>query len=389
MRYDFIIVGGGIAGLYLGYLLKKYTNASFLILEADDHFGGRAFNVLFAGISVPTGAGVGRKAKDKYLLELMRELDMSIQTFPVRHAYSPKIKRIDMEESIDRLKQNFQGERETFKTFATRIWGKKLYNDFLIYNGYRDMEQEGIFETLNYYGLDDNYKRWIGFKVDWNDLVKRICDFIGKKHLRLNQSVQQIKKVEEGYRIDDSYSCKNLILAVPTNIVSRLLPRYKKLYDEIGTQSFLRTYVQFDAYSSLVMKEIIQGTTVVSNIFQKIIPMNSKGVYMIAYNDNKNASKAKNMTRSQIIKDLRKEFNISEPLRITRLQHFYWKVGTHYYKPLHRLFNSRKEFIQVVQHPQENVFVIGESVSTNQGWVEGSLESVRNILKKITYIIEE
>jgi hypothetical protein len=40
------------------------------------------------------------------------------------------------------------------------------------------------------------------------------------------------------------------------------------------------------------------------------------------------------------------------------------------------------EFLQKAQNPYENMIVVGELLCTNQGWVEGSLESVENVLNK-------
>ena len=69
--YDIIIIGGGIAGLYSAYKITKLDpTKKLLVLEGDDHLGGRAGNVNFHGESIPIGAGVGRKKKDKILMAL-------------------------------------------------------------------------------------------------------------------------------------------------------------------------------------------------------------------------------------------------------------------------------------------------------------------------------
>jgi monoamine oxidase len=68
-------------------------------------------------------------------------------------------------------------------------------------------------------------------------------------------------------------------------------------------------------------------------------------------------------------------------LKIVALKDFYWPVGTHYYGPLHGVKN-RTEFVYKVQHPMNGMLVVGEAVSTYQGWVEGALESVETALTK-------
>ena len=46
-------------------------------------------------------------------------------------------------------------------------------------------------------------------------------------------------------------------------------------------------------------------------------------------------------------------------------------------------FKSRKDFIRQCQNPQKNLFVVGELISLNQGWSQGALESVENVIKTI------
>ena len=45
----------------------------------------------------------------------------------------------------------------------------------------------------------------------------------------------------------------------------------------------------------------------------------------------------------------------------------------------HESFSSRIKFINKAQHPEKNIFVVGEVVSRQQGWIEGALSSVDNI----------
>lgn len=42
--YDYVIIGGGISGLYCRYLLSKYN---VLLLEKENYIGGRAIEKNF------------------------------------------------------------------------------------------------------------------------------------------------------------------------------------------------------------------------------------------------------------------------------------------------------------------------------------------------------
>jgi flavin-dependent dehydrogenase len=74
MKYDIIIIGSGISGLYAAYNIKKTSpDTSFLILEKykKQWIGGRTSNELFYGTDIVTGAGIGRTKKDKLLRKLL------------------------------------------------------------------------------------------------------------------------------------------------------------------------------------------------------------------------------------------------------------------------------------------------------------------------------
>ena len=68
--YDYIIIGGGISGLYLNYLLTKSNKT--LLLEKNDHIGGRIYNEKFYDTEINTGARVGG-LHNKYLMKLIRK----------------------------------------------------------------------------------------------------------------------------------------------------------------------------------------------------------------------------------------------------------------------------------------------------------------------------
>jgi monoamine oxidase len=62
---------------------------------------------------------------------------------------------------------------------------------------------------------------------------------------------------------------------------------------------------------------------------------------------------------------------------------FYWDVGTHYYSPMKGAFKNRNDFCKHLQRPKNDILVVGEAVSMKQGWVEGALESVENIIREV------
>ena len=100
---------------------------------------------------------------------------------------------------------------------------------------------------------------------------------------------------------------------------------------------------------------------------------------MIAYCDNKNAKKFKhntlnnNSNREVFAKEVMKALNIKSELKLIGIRCYYWNIGTHYNSPL-KDYKNRDEFLEKARHPQENIYVVGEVVSQNQGWTNMILE---------------
>jgi hypothetical protein len=398
--YDIIIIGGGMAGLYCAYqVLRKNPETKILILEAESHLGGRAGGVPFHGVNILSGAGVGRKEKDKRLITLLRDLGLSPPEFPVKAHYSDTIHPIcKLKKDILELRKRYVSKIHrsmTFKEFATRILGSEEYKNFVICSGYTDYENEDAYGTLYHYGFEDNYADWTAIGVSWTELIQKLVDKIGKKNILLSH---RVSKIADSHRVvcenGKSFESDVLVLATTVDSVLRLLPGAnlkQSLYRQIHGQPFLRVYGQFSKESIPIMKRVCPFTTVVPGPLHKIIPMNpDKGVYMIAYTDNKDSktvdkyseNTAKN--RDVLCRLLEIAFGIEpESLSLLDMKDFFWPIGTHYYEPLKGNDQDRIEFIKKAQRPMDNVFVVGEMISLNQGWVEGALESVENILPDI------
>ena len=160
--------------------------------------------------------------------------------------------------------------------------------------------------------------------------------------------------------------------------------------NQIHGQPFLRLYGKFSKSSIPILKKYIPHLTVVPGPLQKIIPMDTdNGVYMIAYNDNKSSLYMKKYlldnpeNRKLICSIIELSLGIKPgSLKLTSMTHYFWDIGTHYFEPLREPFNNRMDFINIAQNPYDNIIVVGELLSTNQGWVEGALQSVDNVLNK-------
>ena len=415
--YDYIIIGAGIAGLYAAYNLKKtHPTSTFLLLEADHkkYIGGRIHQETFADHLVTTGAGIGRKAKDKYLIKLLDELHVNYNEFKVKTTYT--FDHLDLKKTLKELQHHFEKNhrpRCTFKEFTLPLLGSEKYKLFLLSAGYTDYENDGVEEVLYMYGFEDNVCCWTAFSVPWNDLTSKLVDNIGILNIKTNAFVTKIEDLNDhvslnvstnynnGFEVNSNqrkYECRKLIIATTIKSLRKLLKT--PIYNEIEAQPFFRIYATVSKKYIEVMKEKIKGTTIVTNELQKMIPMDpDHGLYMIAYSDNKNAMKLKYSMKQSIVSENR-SYNLDKlnytddkeymtnliktavgipDLKLTKIVGFYRETGTHYYKPLNKTYSSRMEFIKQAQRPSKNIFVIGEVVSENQGWVNSALTTYHKI----------
>lgn len=432
MIFDYIIVGAGVAGLYTAYNLKKtHPNCTFLILEANNrkYIGGRIHQEKFADNLVTTGAGIGRKKKDKYLIKLLDELKVKYNEFKVKMTYT--FNPLDIKKIIKELQQIFETNKKsqiTFKDFALPILGAEKYKTFLMSSGYTDYENDGVEEVLYMYGFEDNLCCWTALSIPWNDFISKLVKNVGITNIKTNSFVTKIEDLNtrsasvdsssphisitvsndnNGYKVNSNqlkYECRKLIVATTITSLRKLFKN--EIYNEIEAQPFFRVYATVSKKYIDIMKEKVQGITIVSNELQKISPIDpDNGLYMIAYSDNKNAIKLKNYMKDSseakseysekifnlnkiIYKDdkeyinnlIKNALNINE-LKLNKIIGFYRENGTHYYKPLSKIYNNRIEFIKIAQRPSKNIFVIGEVVSENQGWTNSALSTYHKINK--------
>jgi hypothetical protein len=408
MYYDIIIIGSGISGLYAGYNIQKMSpSTSFIILEKykKKWIGGRTNNDMFYGTQVVSGAGIGRGNKDKLLIQLLNELELSYEEFPFKPYYSTQIDNIvDIKKSIKYLhneyNKNKKQPRITFKNFTKPIFGDKLYDDFLVSSGYTDYENEDAFDVIQNYGMDDNACCWKGLHINWKQLVSTLHNKIGIDKIKTSMNVVNIKKTAENpclFLVETDkgtiFETNKVIVATTIDSIKQIIlgaSNKNSIYNEIKGQIFLRLYGKFSKKSSEIMEKYVKGYTIVPGPLQKIIPMDAgKGVYMIAYADNANATYLHQYlentpkNRDVFCNLIEKSLGIIEQsLELIAIKYYYWPIGTHYYTPLSEKYENREEFIHNAQNPENGILVVGEVVSNNQGWTNGALSSVNAVVNK-------
>ena len=401
--FDVVVVGGGIAGLLSAVRLSR--NYKVLVLEQRVQLGGRARMVEFCGAKVVTGAGVLRSHKDKLMQALLKEMQVASEKIDVA-AKPPGIFN-----DYDELCGSFPLKHETFEAFGRRVL-KQRFDNFVQQMGFTDMLRASAVETMRHYGLEDNLLAYKAVKFDWNALISELA----QKAMRQGATILTSHKVVKLTHLDNA-SDKNVgsqtktkpnielrvvsstmrpsfvrtrkvVIASTASCIKALLPR-STLFDRLHSQPFIRVYAQLDAQSSKSVSDKIKNFKVVKNCLMKIskVPSPGNDVFMIGYADNLAAQALQphcqdtSQNREVFAKLVCQALDLPSVV-ILALRAFYHKEGTHYYDELAD-FDSPKRSTYTMYTPTQNVFVVGEAVSHNQGWTEGAAQTVELMLKNM------
>lgn len=375
-QYDIIIIGAGPAGLYLAHKLK---NPNILILERNNYVGGRTRMYDFHGSKINSGAFSIRPYKDKLMLELLEEFGLSREITNIYKNYDYIPRKIDLGKMIIILKSLVTPENQHLntKSFFLQHFDIETYQDFVNTIGRTDFELENINNTLNFYGLEDYLPHTQRIRVDWNKLWTTISE---KLNIKLNTNVNNIARFDNGLKIytdNDNYLCKNVVIACDISTVKTLLPMYE-IYNNIHGQPYILIHGLFNEKGDYLLKSRVKTMTVLNSPLQNIIPKDN-GHYLIAYADNGSAQtlirafEDKRRLENLLMKALKIDYGLENTL--IDMKSYYTNPATHYYP-----IPVDDEFIYSAQHPEENIYVIGELISLNQGWTEGALQSVMNII---------
>jgi len=379
-----VIIGAGIAGLYLGYLLKS-RKKDFIIIEKDKRYGGRVYVDTFEEKSVSLGAGVGRLKKDKTLYNLCKKLNVTVNPYDVKVSYTFPVKK-PLLEYVEEMKDIVETKKInrsvlTFLQFLSKNY--KDPNDFINISGYTDYIHADIIDSLYSYGFDDNVSGWEGFSIDWNGLLDNLYNSI-KSHIYLDE---QVIKVDNNTVITEKRTIKadKIICSTPANISIKLFPSISIL-SEINCQSFSRIFVKITDGNN-VFKNKVKNLTVVNSFLRKIIPLYPEnGIYMLGYNDNYDADLGfkyfttldEQKVYSILEEEIQKTLKVKVKIDLAKIA--YWDYGTSYYLPLNNKYKDRDHWLSIARNPIKDLFFIGEGYSHNQGWVQGSLDSVDSII---------
>jgi cytochrome b involved in lipid metabolism len=410
MKY--VIIGGGIAGLYAALTLIDIHNikpSDIIVFEKSHRWGRRVHTLEKDGIIYESAAG--RFSKDhKLLFELILRYNLTDKLIQLsnktqnRQILNEKIMiPTNLEPYFEKL-YSIQHNRETLMgkslfDVATEMFGieiatllKSAYgydDDFKTVGAYDNLKLASLMNNDIYYVMNGGLEQIIDHMV--SELETRGVE------LQLHAKCIGWNKDNNGYTnviitdfkgLDTTVKCQKIILALDKwglLHLKELEPIYN-LLDSVSIIPLTRIYARFpiDPNTGFSWFHGIPKTT--TNLpLRMFIPIDeTNGFCMISYSDGHHAtqwqhdymmSDLDNIVM-KYIRQLFPEKNIPDALWIQKL---HWANGVHGWKPL---INSDLVYDQI-QNPFHNVFICGEAYSRWQGWIEGALETALEVSNKV------
>lgn len=402
---DVIIVGGGISGLYTAYrICSQSPEKTVLLLESSDELGGRIRTQYDKDFQIEKGAARFSESHHR-LLGLIDELGFSEEkieipnktTFiyqgkPCQYNLSEKLKTI-VQSSKDIPKQQLQ--KITFYQLCVLVYDTTEADKMKAAFAY-----DAEFIRLNAHACLKMFRgdllgesKYFVLKCGLSSIIQKMKECIDASdnvEIRYNQTVTDVKDkrvfVKQG---DDTtkYSALHIVCAIPY-LALRQLPYFKDVQEihSVKPISLCRIYAKYPVTNGKSWFHDLEKTAT-DNYLRYIIPINMKQGIIMYYSDLYIADMWRNWSNVSdeiLIQMIHKELQILFPSKTipkpTKIQTCHWKTGVHAWRPN---FDFEEMSRKMIQPTHDHVYVIGESYSRNQDWIEGCLETSDRFLRKL------
>lgn len=417
MKYDFVIIGAGIAGLETAFLLSElYPKAKITIWEKLYRIGGRIESITIPDTDLTYEAGAGRigsRTKQPLIWNVVDRFNLKTNKLSDERQYIAvnKCNELNKNETVPKmLKKIYKSKHKnnnwiTFQTAANEVFGEEKARALRMAFGYDS-------EFLNYNAKDaiiefknniDPSLHFYSVKPSLNQILEEYKKLLEKRNIKieLGHCLKELNYNQKTKIFDleavnhKKIKSKNVFLAIPKASLIKM-----KIFKEEPIMSYIKSVHEtalcriYSIHKSRWFKNVKRTTT--DDDLRQFIPINyEKGLSMVSYSDSEYAnrwnalllSKSESEVESNIYESLIKVFpkyKSKIEKKPDYLKVHYWPVGVHKWKPY---ADSQKVMSQIkkpfnLKQNNINLFIVGESYSKNQGWMEGSLETVHDTINK-------
>lgn len=401
---DVVIVGGGISGLYAA---KKCIESglSVLILERQSVLGGRIHTIYHRNYHVEAGAG-RFSHKHRRVRSLLKQYGLT--EVPISHSSSSyalnNFLKILVHESSKFDTNDLMNM--TLKAFSERVIGTKYTEQLIAQFGYNgEFEKANAVTGINMIRRDFMNSSYFVCKEGLSELVRRMEHELAQEcTIYRNTSVTGIDSKTNNFCVVHAtdaqgnsrrYIGKVVICAIPQTdlkALAELTHKQRTLLNSVAPISLNRIYGEFPASPQTWFHDIPRTAT--ADKIRQFIPIDThNGVAMVSYSDTRfanywkaQADKGEDHLKKEVLKHLHAVFpDVSSIPKPNRVSSYYWPAGVHMWKP----GVDSSKVIPQIQHIMERVYVVGEAYCKIQGWIEGALETVDDIMGSVLENVRE
>lgn len=402
------IIGGGMAGLYAAEVLAT-RGFDVTVFEKSAVWGGRVLTYRTPQIQYEIGAGriYAKHARMRALVDRFKLTTYPITTHTAHETPAATNTFLDLFEPVRRACESVPVAELRNHTIADIVPDAlrpilKMYPYWAEIHMLRADSALALFrpkQPMGARGTDDYYGIVEG--IDALATHLKTAAAAAGATLRANHTVRTIERrsTDNMFEITGvasrpfTYTTHRVILATCRCSLTqfRTLLNNAPLLRQIGTSPLMRIYAVYPPNPTT-------GTVwfaglpkiVTSNPLRYVIPIDAaKGLIMISYTDGADTDYWRQFTsddqlRAAIQTSVRVLFPahmIPEP---TYLKRHDWTGGCSYWLPGDY---DVADAIEAARNPAPGVYVIGESVSATQTWVEGALESAEALLDNPAFAI--
>lgn len=373
MRYQVIVVGGGPAGLVCALqMTERYPGREILLLEAEKHLGGRIMEQKFYDFKLPLGGSMIRKS-DRRVQNLCSSLGLELkEVVSALLSDHPEL----VNDMVAEIARGEYPEKCTVVEYLYRNFPSHQVDQFIRCSAYRDYLDSDIREFVQHYPMIPDHqqnpdtKAYVikgGYYRIIDTLVTRIRDrgVVIKTSCRAESCTQRELTTDRGNR----YTFGDVYWTVTAQSVEGLPKGIQKTLRGVYGVPFLKVFAK------LASTGISFPARIVGGLLGKIFPLGGQ-VVQAAYTEVEYAIRLHEMIQKTdnavvLIQDLLRGVVGLEEVVVEDIYYKFWEAGIHQYSPGGR---------SMIPIKTGKIHLIGEAVSTHQGWMEGALETIENTL---------
>ena len=405
----FLILGAGISGIALAAALKK-RSIPFVLLESADEPGGRIQSKFISDFSIELGAARLLSAHKRALrlveglnLELTEQVNATASIFWKDTFYSDVEDLVTQFEEVDPLNElnlflihNGIHNLTDFERLQPIDWDSILFKTWLgdkgipfeptklYFLGDIDLllDQTTLYEAAFCYlsNMTDTEGKVFRLKNGMLGIVKALIEKYDLE-IQFNQKVTRIESSDLGFKVHATsqlYTAENVV-------VTSSLTSFQNIQLPSQIQQKLEKYLTFGGYGKCIkgyftLKEGLLSTNFEDYILTdepfRIIKHSATVFewYLLSLTKVWEHSEVCDRLHTYFGHDDIKEIVIQD-YNDSKFNGCYWVYNKGFFHKIYELKNT----VQL----GANFYAIGEHFSSNPNWIEGSLESVENLLQVI------